>query len=178
MEHKVKRNNKFFKRFYPTYIYEKVEDIPYDLIKKEKIELIILDMDNTLIDNNKKYNSSLKEWIKNMKDNNINLCILSNSPFGEKVKQIAGELNMSYEFNATKPLLKGFKKVIEKNDVKRENVLMIGDQIFTDVWGGNRIGLKTILVTPINKSESILSKVKRPLEKLILKKYKDEGENK
>ena len=113
-----------------------------------------------------------------MKESKVKLCILSNSPFGEKVKQIAGELNMPYEFNATKPLLKGFKKVIEKNDVKRENVLMIGDQIFTDVWGGNRIGVKTILVTPINKSESLLSKVKRPLEKLILKKYKDEGENK
>lgn len=178
MEHKVKKKNKFFRRFYPTYIYEKVEDIPYELIKREKIELIILDMDNTLIDNNKKYNRALKEWIKKMKESKVKLCILSNSPFGEKVKQIAGELNMPYEFNATKPLLKGFKKVIEKNDVKRENILMIGDQIFTDVWGGNRFGVKTVLVTPINKSESILSKVKRPLEKLILKKYQDEGENK
>lgn len=178
MEHKLKNKNNFFKRFYPTYIYEKVEDIPYELIKNENIELIILDMDNTLIDNNKKFNKALKDWIKNMKDNNIKLCILSNSPFGDKVKEIAGKLNMSYEFNATKPLLKGFKKVIEQNNVKRENILMIGDQIFTDVWGGNRFGVKTILVTPINKSESILSKVKRPLEKLILKKYLNEGENK
>ena len=109
-----------------------------------------------------------------MKDNNIRLCILSNSPFGDKVREIATKLNMSYEFNATKPLLRGFKKVIERNDVKRENILMIGDQIFTDIWGG--FGVKTILVTPINKSESILSKVKRPLEKIILKKYQSEGE--
>lgn len=170
-----KYKNKFFSRFYPTYIYEKVEDIPYDLIKKENIELIILDMDNTLIDNNKKYNKALKVWISKMKENNIKLCILSNSPFGQKVKQIAGELNMSYEFNATKPLLKGFKRVIEHNNIKRNKILMIGDQIFTDVWGGNRFGVKTVLVTPINKSESILSKVKRPLEKIILKKYLNEG---
>lgn len=176
MEHKVK--NKFFSRFYPTYIYEKVEDIPYELIEKEKIELIMLDMDNTLIDNNKKYKKALKEWIKNMKEHNIKLCILSNSPFGDKVKQIARELNMPYEFNATKPLLKGFKKVIEQNNIPKDRILMIGDQIFTDIFGGNRVGIKTILVTPINKSESILSKVKRPLEKLILKKYQAEGENK
>lgn len=178
MEHRIKNRSKFLRRFYPTYIYEKVEDIPYELIKREKIELIMLDMDNTLIDNNKKYNRELKEWIKKMKESKVKLCILSNSPFGEKVKQIAGELNMQYEFNATKPLLKGFKKVIEQNDIKKENILMIGDQIFTDIWGGNRFGVKTVLVTPINKSESILSKVKRPLEKLILKKYQDEGENK
>lgn len=178
MERKQKVKNKFLRRFYPTYIYEKVEDIPYELIEKEKIELIMLDMDNTLIDNNKKYNKQLKEWIKNMGKRNIKLCILSNSPFGDKVKQIASELNMPYEFNATKPLLKGFKKVIAKNNIVKDRILMIGDQIFTDVWGGNRVGVKTILVTPINKSESILSKVKRPLEKLVLKKYQDEGENK
>ena len=178
MEKKQKEKNRFFRRFYPTYIYEKVEDIPYELIEKESIELIMLDMDNTLIDNNKKYNKQLKEWIKNMGDHNVKLCILSNSPFGDKVKQIANELNMSYEFNATKPLLKGFKKVIAQHNIPKGRVLMIGDQIFTDVWGGNRVGVKTILVTPINKQESILSKVKRPLEKIILKKYKNEGENK
>lgn len=178
MEKKQRVKNKFLRRFYPTYIYEKVEDIPYELIEKENIELIMLDMDNTLIDNNKKYNKELKEWIKNMGMRNVKLCILSNSPFGDKVKQIANELNIPYEFNATKPFLKGFKKVIEQNNIPKDSVLMIGDQIFTDVWGGNRVGVKTILVTPINKSESILSKVKRPLEKIILKKYKDEGENK
>lgn len=178
MEKKQRGKNRFFRRFYPTYIYEKVEDIPYELIEKESIELIMLDMDNTLIDNNKKYNKQLKEWIKNMGDHNVKLCILSNSPFGDKVKQIANELNMSYEFNATKPLLKGFKKVIAQHNIPKGRVLMIGDQIFTDVWGGNRVGVKTILVTPINKQESILSKVKRPLEKIILKKYKNEGENK
>ena len=53
---------------------------------------------------------------------------------------------------------------------------MIGDQIFTDVWGGNRIGVKTVLVTPINKKESVFTKVKRPFEKIILRKIK--GENK
>lgn len=178
MKQETNNKKKFLKRFYPTYIYERVEDIPYDLIKKENIELIMLDMDNTLIDNNKKINDNLKKWIKSMKNNNIKLCILSNSPFVDKVKEIATKLNMEYEFNATKPLLKGFKKVIEQNNVKKENILMIGDQIFTDIWGGNRIGVKTILVTPINKTESIVSRVKRPIEKLIIKRYLNEGENK
>lgn len=175
---KNKRSNNFFKRFYPTYMYEKVEDIPLELIKKEKIELIILDMDNTLIDMNKNYKKELKEWIDEMKKNKINLCILSNSPFKEKVKKIAYELDLVYEFNATKPLLKGFKKVLKSNNVPKDKILMVGDQIFTDILGGNRIGIKTVLVEPINKKESIFSKIKRPIEKNVLDRYRNEGEKK
>ena len=175
MEQKInKEKNKFLKRFYPTYMFDKVEDIPYELIKKENIKLIMMDMDNTLIDAKKKYKNSLKHWIEEVSNLNVKMCILSNSPFGDKVKKIAKELNVEYEYNAGKPLLKGFKRVIEKSKFPKDNILMIGDQIFTDVWGGNRIGVKTVLVTPINKKESFFTKVKRPLERLILKKIKGE----
>lgn len=172
----MQKKSKFFRRFYPTYMYERVEHIPYELIERNNIKLIILDMDNTLIDNNKIYKKELKNWVKDMKVHSVKLCILSNSPFEEKVKKIARELKVEYEFNAKKPLLGGFKKILEHTNIKTDNILMIGDQIFTDVWGGNRIGVRTVLVTPINKKESILSKVKRPLEKVILKKYLSEGE--
>lgn len=167
-----KEKSKFLNRFYPTYMFDKVEDIPYELIKKENIKLIMMDMDNTLIDAKKKYKNSLKHWIDDVSNLNVKMCILSNSPFGDKVKKIAKELNIEYNYNAGKPLLKGFKRVIEKSKLPKENILMIGDQIFTDVWGGNRIGVKTVLVTPINKKESFFTKVKRPLERLILKKIK------
>ena len=58
-----------------------------------------------------------------------------------------------------------------KENVQKQHAIMIGDQIFTDVWGGNRFGIKTILVTPIEKRESILTKIKRPLEKVLLNNY-------
>ena len=177
MEQKInKEKSIFLSRFYPTYMFDKVEDIPYELIKKEDIKLVMMDMDNTLIDAKKKYKNSLKHWIEEVSNLNVKMCILSNSPFGDKVKKIAKELNVEYEYNAGKPLLKGFKRVIEKSKFPKENILMIGDQIFTDVWGGNRIGVKTVLVTPINKKESFLTKIKRPFEKIILRKIK--GENK
>ena len=177
MEQKInKEKSIFLSRFYPTYMFDKVEDIPYELVKKEDIKLIMMDMDNTLIDAKKKYKNSLKHWIEEVSNLNVKMCILSNSPFGDKVKKIAKELNVEYEYNAGKPLLKGFKRVIEKSKFPKENILMIGDQIFTDVWGGNRIGVKTVLVTPINKKESVFTKVKRPFEKIILRKIK--GENK
>ena len=172
---KIKNKNSFFKRFYPTYMYKRVEDIPLELIKKQNIELIILDMDNTLIDIHKRYKKELKDWIDLMKENGVSLCILSNSPFKDKVKKIAGELGLVFEFNATKPLLKGFKKVLKYNEVPKDRILMVGDQMFTDIWGGNRIGVKTVLVEPINSKESIFSKVQRPIENNILKRYGKEG---
>ena len=116
MEQKInKEKSIFLSRFYPTYMFDKVEDIPYELVKKEDIKLIMMDMDNTLIDAKKKYKNSLKHWIEEVSNLNVKMCILSNSPFGDKVKKIAKELNVEYEYNAGKPLLKGFKKVIEKS---------------------------------------------------------------
>ena len=58
-------------------------------------------------------------------------------------------------------------------------MIMIGDQLFTDILGGNRFGVKTILVTPIEKKESIHTRIKRPFEKIILKNYyKEKGDSK
>lgn len=168
---KVSKLRKIIRNLYPTYIYDKVEHIPYDLISEFNIKMLVLDMDNTLIDNKHTYSPELKEWASNMKKNGVKLYILSNSPFGKVVQKIAKELGMEYIYNANKPSTKGFKKIGIKTKVKKENIMMIGDQLFTDVWGGNRYGVKTILVKPIKTSETIITKVKRPFEKIVLKHY-------
>lgn len=162
---------KIFKRFYPTYKFEKVEDIPFTLIMNEDIKAIFFDMDNTLVNHKYIYSEELKQWVKELKKQNIKVYILSNSPVGKKVKKIASELGMKFYYNASKPFLKGFKYVLKDSKVDAKNCIMIGDQLFTDVWGGNRIGMKTILVKPIHKKEWILTKIKRPIEKMILKEY-------
>ena len=100
------------------------------------------------------------------------LYIFSNSRVSSAVKKIASELGMNYKYKVAKPRLSGYKKIIEETNIKKENIMMIGDQIFTDIWGGNRFGIKTILVNPINKKENMITKVKRPFEKLFLKKIK------
>lgn len=170
-EKEVGKLRKTIRNFYPTYIYDKVEHIPYELIEELGIKMIILDMDNTLIDNKHTYSNELKEWAKNMKANGVELYILSNSPFGKVVQKIAKELGMKYIHKANKPSTKGFKKIESKMNIEKKNILMVGDQLFTDVWGGNRYGIKTILVKPIKTSETILTKVKRPFEKIVLKHY-------
>ena len=83
-------------------------------------------------------------------------------------------INAPFEANARKPLLKGLKKALKTMDAKNENCIMIGDQIFTDVWTGKRAGIKTILVKPIEDKETLFFKFKRGLEKIVLNKYRKE----
>ena len=178
-EEKVGVIKRTFRKLYPSYVYDKVEHIPYELLKKENIRLLVLDMDNTLIDNKHTYSKELKKWSKNMTNKGIRLYILSNSIYGKVVKKIAEELNMNYIYKAKKPLLKGFIQISQKTNIPKENIMMVGDQLFTDVWGGNRYGIKTILVRPIKKQEIFISRIKRPFEKIILKHYlKKNGGNK
>lgn len=169
------KETKLIKNLYPTYIYNKVEEIPYFVFDKYNIELVMLDMDNTLIDGYTKYNDELKKWVKGLKKKGIKLYILSNSYSKNTVREIAKKLGMQYYLGAKKPFTKGFSYILEKENVSKQNAIMIGDQIFTDVWGGNRFGIKTILVRPIGKKEPLLTKLKRPLERIILNKINKEN---
>ena len=125
----MEKSKSFFNRFYPNYVFESVEKIPYEVLEKEKIKLIIFDMDNTLVDNKYTYTEELKEWMQHIKDKGVKLYILSNSPMEKKVKRISNELGIKYIYNAKKPFLKGFKAVVENSKVKKKNVMMIGDGI-------------------------------------------------
>lgn len=170
----AKRNSKFrqfLNQLYPTYVYDNVESIPYFVFDKYNIKLIMIDMDNTLIDYHLTYQDKIKKWIKGLKKKGIKLYILSNSKSSEIVKEVAHKLGMQYYLGAKKPFLKGFNHILEKEKIEKQYTMMIGDQIFTDVWGGNRFGIKTILVKPIGKKEAVITKIKRPFEKLLLKNY-------
>ena len=97
---KEKKRKSLLKNFYPKYTFEKVEDIPYELISRDGIRLILMDMDNTLIDSKGKFSKELKKWIKNVKSKGVQLYIVSNS-FSEKtVKKISKELGVKYFYKA------------------------------------------------------------------------------
>jgi HAD superfamily phosphatase (TIGR01668 family) len=175
----MSQRKSLLKNLYPKYTFEKVEDIPYDLIKKDGIKLILMDMDNTLIDNRGKYSKGLRKWIKDIKAKGIELYIVSNSFSTKVVKRISKELGVKYYYKASKPRRKGFRAVCEHYpDISKKEILMIGDQLFTDVWGGNRYNINTCLVRRINKRENIVSAIKRPFERIILMRYYSKEENK
>lgn len=156
---------------YPKLYLENVTKINKEIIEKNNIKGIILDIDNTLVDYDKKLLDGAEEWANNMKKNNIKLYILSNTNKVEKVKKVASILDIPYIYFAKKPFKKGFLKIKEQMNLKEENIAVVGDQIMTDVIGGNRCNMFTILTKPIDKRDIFITKVKRPLENIVIKKY-------
>ena len=157
--------------FYPKLYYRSVKDISVDTLKKNGIKGVILDIDNTLIDFNRVMPEGVKEWIQSLKDSNFKLIILSNTNKENKVKKVSENLGINYIMFAKKPLKSGFIKAKEKLGLNENCIAVVGDQIFTDVIGANRCKMFPILVKPIGKKDHIITRVKRPIEGLIVKMF-------
>ena len=165
------------KKLYPNLYLKKVEDIKIETLIKNKIKLIILDVDNTLIDYYKNLSEEVIKWAKEMKGQGIKLYILSNTNNEQKVEKVAQTLHIPYKHFAMKPLKRGFKYVQKETNIKSENIAVVGDQIFTDVLAGNRSKMFTILVDPIDdKKDYWYTAWKRPIENRIKNKYKAKEE--
>lgn len=156
----------------PTYFYETLEQIPFDLLKKENIKGIIIDVDNTLVDMTSVLSTKRYEWIKNAKKQGFLICILSNTLHESKVRKMMDKLGINGMYFAMKPFLRGFKTALSILGLEKQEVIMIGDQLFTDIYGANRFGIKSILLDPISKLEGPFTKIKRPIEKIYIKKLK------
>ena len=156
---------------YPKEYLNSVKDISIDFLNKHNIKGLILDVDNTLISLNRKMPEGVSSWAKEMKNNGIKICILSNSNKMNKVEAVAKIIEVPYIFFGKKPLKSGFLRAKEILKLNNENIAVVGDQIFTDVIGANRCNMFSILVKPIEEKDYLLTKIKRPLEKFIIKKY-------
>lgn len=157
--------------FYPKGYFNKVSEISLEYLKENNIKGLILDVDNTLIDYYKNMSEETKNWVYDLKKNGIKMCILSNSNKREKVKEIAGKLGLEYTYFGTKPLKRGFKKAKKMLNLENSEIAAVGDQIFTDVIGSNRMKMFSILVEPIEEKDIFVTLLKRPIENYIKRKY-------
>ena len=163
---------------YPKYYCDRITDIKVDFLKENNIKGLILDVDNTLLDTDKKMVDGLIEWHENIVANGFKTLIVSNSNKKEKLDYISGELNIPYISFATKPLKRGFIKAQKMLDLPFEEIAAIGDQIFTDVICANRCNVFSILVKPIDENDLLITKWKRPLEQKIIDKYLEKQKSK
>ena len=151
---------------------ERVTDITPQILKKYDINALILDVDNTLSTHHGQIlTDGLLEWIELMKQNGIFLTVLSNSK-EKRVKPFAQKINLEYISLGLKPLPFGYLRAMKRYSLKRKNTAIVGDQIFTDILGGNLVGIKTVLLTPIKLEDGWSFKLRRRLEKLIFKLYR------
>lgn len=157
----------------PHFIFNSITDISVEFLKENNITALLLDVDNTMsvAHGNKTLRDGLPKWLSNMRDNGISLMILSNAK-KHRAKLFADSVGLSVVGLAAKPLPFGYLKAKKLLKVKRKNIAMVGDQIFTDIMGGRLSGMKTILVTDITPEEKLNFKIKRKLEKILLARWK------
>ena len=163
---------------YPKDHFTSVIDITPEYLSENNIKALILDVDNTLIDYDKNLSEDIIKWAEDLKSKNIKMIILSNSNSKTKVAEVAKKLNLEYFYFGIKPLKIGFKKVKNKLELENENIAVVGDQIFTDIIGANRMKMYSILVDPIAEKDIWVTKIKRPIENYIKEKYKNTKEEK
>jgi len=160
-----------FRRFTPDIIVEKIIDIPLDELRQRGIEGLIFDVDNTITEWRSPYVSDeVVQWFENLIGQGFKTCILSNN-CDARVGIVSKKLNTPYLCNARKPLSSGFERARELLQLPKNKLVMVGDQIFTDVWGGNQAGLLTIFVEKISVNEFWGTKnISRRAERMIWKK--------
>ena len=157
---------------YPKAYFNNVQEITIGFLLKNKIKALILDVDNTLIDYQENLSEETIQWSRDMQGQGIKLYILSNSNKKRKIEKVANALEIPYELFAKKPFKKGFLRVKKFLKIKEQNIAVVGDQIFTDIIGGNSCKMFTILVDPVDKKDYWYTAWKRPLENRIKKKIK------
>lgn len=161
------------KKLFSPGLYElSIYDIDLDLLKKEGIKGFIFDVDNTIVPYDTPLpDEKIKKWFKKIEKMGFVSYIASNNKKG-RVERFAKELGIGYMPKAKKPLTKNLKKICENMGIKPNETAMVGDQLFTDMLGGNLAGMFTVLIEQISLVEGRFIKFKRIFEKMILPKKK------
>ena len=155
----------------PNMYYHSIYTVPYESLKKRGIKCVLFDLDNTCVGyHEKKPTKELKKLFDNLNHLGIKVVIFSNTT--PKRIEPFQELPVLCHPLSRKPFKGNFIKILREFHLKKENVCIIGDQLFTDVLGGNRIGIKTCLVEPLSPYDFIGTKLFRFLEKRIKKHLK------
>ncbi len=154
----------------PDKIYDSVEEIDLQELWRKGFRGILLDLDNTIAVRNSNFlQSQTKNWIYKAKEMGFRVCLISNN-LEKRTREVARKLNVSYLARAGKPRKKAFLKALEKINLSPEEVMVVGDQLFTDILGGKRASLYCVLVKPRASNDLLHTKALRLLERYFLSK--------
>ena len=157
--------------FYPDDYIASTYVIPFEELYKKGYRGLIFDIDNTLVPHGAPADERAIALFERLRNIGFDTCLISNNQ-EPRVQPFADKVGSKYVFDAHKPSTKNYKKAMELMKTEKDNTLFVGDQLFTDVWGAKRTGIKSILVKPIHPKEEIQIVLKRYLEKIVLFFYK------
>jgi uncharacterized protein len=163
------------KNFLPNEYVKSILDIDPVKLQKMGIKGIITDLDNTLVEwDRPQATPKVIDWFKRMESSGIKVTIISNNN-ELRVKAFSDPLQIPFIFRARKPLTTAFYKAAKQMNLKKEEIVVIGDQLLTDVLGGNRGGFQTILVVPVAQTDGWATKFNRFVERRIMNWFRKRG---
>ncbi|CYV08503.1 YqeG family HAD IIIA-type phosphatase [Streptococcus suis] len=156
--------------YMPDFALEKAYDVTVESLKKHGIKVVFVDLDNTLIAwNNPDGTPEMRQWLHDLRDAGIPVVVVSNNKY-ERVKRAVEKFGIEFEAFALKPFTFGINRALKRFDVQPYEVIMIGDQLMTDIRAAKRAGLKSVLVKPLIKTDSINTQINRWRERRTMKK--------
>jgi uncharacterized protein len=166
---------KLLKHFLPDQHVKSIFEITPESLKEKGVKGIITDLDNTLVEwDRPTATPKLIEWFDNMRKHEILVTIVSNNN-ETRVRSFSDPLQIPFIFQAKKPMTRAFNKALKQMGLRKVETVVIGDQLLTDVLGGNRSGFHTILVVPVAKTDGFITKFNRKVERRILNWFRKQG---
>lgn len=163
------------KHFLPDQHVKNIFEITPESLHDKGVKGIITDLDNTLVEWDRPYATPmLIEWFDNMRKNEILVTIVSNNN-EKRVKAFSDPLQIPFIFQAKKPMTSAFNKALKEMGLRKQDTVVIGDQLLTDVLGGNRSGFHTILVVPVAQTDGFVTRFNRKVERRILNWFRKKG---
>lgn len=157
----------------PDHWADSVEEIDLDRLRAKGFAALLLDLDNTLVPwMTFDVSQEVSDWLDEAREKGFRVCIVSNTRRGGRLARLAGRLDLPFVasgFLGMKPGRHSFTAAVRLLGVSREKCAVVGDQIFTDVWGGNRSGMYTIKVKPRAAREFFGTKISRVLERVVFR---------
>lgn len=161
--------------FIPDMYQKSIYSINYEKLLEDGIKCLLFDLDNTCVPYVEKIPSKrLIELFDRLKDMGFKVIIFSNAS-KKRLEPFKERLVVDCSYSSKKPSKRKFLKVLKMFKFDLSEVAIIGDQLFTDIFGGNRIGIKTILVNPMSNDDMFVTKIFRVLEKSQYKKMHKRG---
>ncbi len=163
-----------FERFYPDEYLDSAYEIDFGRLYKEGYRGVIFDIDNTLVPHGAPADARSIRLFDKLREIGFESCLLSNNK-EPRVKMFNDKVHSRYIYKAGKPSVKNYAKAMELMGTVPKTTMFVGDQLFTDVWGAKRTGIRSWLVKPIHPKEEIQIVLKRRLEWIVLFFYKRSG---
>ena len=159
------------KQFYPDVYLDSTYQIDFERLYQDGYRGLIFDIDNTLVPHGAPADERAVALFKHLKELGFDCCLLSNNK-EPRVKMFNDSVHVKYIYDAHKPSTLNYEKAMEIMHTDSTNTVFIGDQIFTDIWGAKKVGIRTMMVKKIYWKEEIQIVLKRRLEAIVLLGYR------